>query len=120
MIRITKKKRNPKNEKLLKQLIIKKEKLGDHPLNENIVYKIKHGGKFIAEVHVNLKHNFIDDIFMDPVYQRQGLGTFIYDYIEKDQNIKLKPSEYLSSKGEAFWKTRLRKSLLQTLNNRYD
>ena len=41
---------------------------------------------------------------------RQGIATYLYDYIEKDLDIKLRPSNNLSSDGEEFWKNRLKKN----------
>lgn len=118
MIRIKKKKVNPIDHELLNNITIKKEQLGLHPIDRNIRYKFYLKNEEIAAADVEIYNNIVGDIFMSPKFQRKGLGTFIYDYIESDLGIKLKPSEYLSSKGEAFWKNRSRKQLLSVLKTR--
>lgn len=117
MIKI-KKKSNPTDHELLSNIIVKKEQLGFHSIDKNIRYRFYLKNKEIARADVEIYNNVIGDILMDPKYQRKGLGTFIYNYIESDLDIKLKPSEYLSSKGEAFWKNRSRKQLLSVLKTR--
>ena len=42
-------------------------------------------------------------------YQRKGLASLLYDYIEKDLKIKLKISNSPSKDAKAFWKARLKK-----------
>lgn len=39
-------------------------------------------------------------------YQRKGLATLLYNFIEKDLKIKLKPSSDSSKDAKAFWKNR--------------
>jgi len=41
-------------------------------------------------------------------YRRKGLVSFLYDYIEKDLKIRLKPSSKPSKDAKAFWKNRLK------------
>ena len=48
------------------------------------------------------------DVWVGPNYRRKGLATFIYNKIEKDQKIKLKPSDTLFPDGQEFWKARLK------------
>lgn len=116
MIRI--KRKNPTNYELLKNIRIVKEKLEGHPISEFARFRFYLGKEEIARADVEIDNRIISDILMDPKFQRKGLGTFIYDYVESKLNIKLKPSDYLSSKGEAFWKNRSRKQLLNVLKTR--
>lgn len=48
-------------------------------------------------------------IKIDPFFVRRGLATYLYDYIEKDNNLILSPSDNLLSDGEKFWENRLQK-----------
>jgi hypothetical protein len=49
---------------------------------------------------------YIQTFEIDDEFQRKGVGTFLYNYIEKDRKIKLRPSNNVSSDGKAFWKAR--------------
>lgn len=39
-------------------------------------------------------------------FQRKGLSTLMYDYIEKDLNIILEPDSSQLEPGKLFWKNR--------------
>lgn len=116
-------KRNPRNEKLLKTLKIKKiipDKLTkiDYP-EFNDFYVDKGDIAYLVE---DLNHNNLGfAIYQMPNksirgvsilenYQRQGIASFLYDYIEKDLHIRLRPSSILLSDGEAFWENRMKKN----------
>jgi len=43
---------------------------------------------------------------IDPAYQRQGLGTWMYDEIEKRRGVPFVPDSALSEAGAAFWAKR--------------
>lgn len=62
-----------------------------------------------ADILVNGDYPYLTYVSIDKEYQRKGLGTFIYNYIEKDLKIKLKPSDIQSLEAVAFWKNRLKK-----------
>lgn len=47
-------------------------------------------------------------IQIEKAYQRKGLATLLYDYIEKDLKIKLRASSKPSKDAKAFWKARLK------------
>ncbi len=97
-------KRNPTNEKFLSKILIDKVKF-----NNNIEYDAYFGSKFIAYVIIKQNSNSIYKIeILDTQYRRKGLATFLYNYIEKDLNIKLIPSEKQLPDGKAFWKNRLK------------
>lgn len=103
MIRI---KKNPTDHEFLKQIQIEKFD-NDYFVRYFIWYKniciavfiIYHGDNFIKEVEI-----------FDDKFKHKGLATFMYDYIEKDLKIKLRPSKFQTNDGKAFWQNRLKKS----------
>lgn len=103
MIRITKKK-NPTNKEVLKGIKIQKIPDGHH-----IRYKLFHNDNYIGDVWYDIHRGFVTSVEIDWELQRNGIITYVYDYIEKDQKIKLKPSTQLTDAGKAFWKNRLKK-----------
>lgn len=104
MIRI--KRKNPTDEEFLKKVEIEKLKLGS-----DIVYSltINNFKEEIGLVTYDPKNKIISDINIYPLFRRKGIATFIYDYIEKDQHVKLKSSKQLLPDGEKFWQNRLKK-----------
>lgn len=66
-----------------------------------------------ARVHFNeiddIKNVGNARIQIEKAYQRKGLATLLYDFIEKDLKIKLKPSSSPSKDAKKFWKARLKK-----------
>lgn len=97
MIRI--KKFNPRNQKLIDQLVIEKE---FEPLTNEIFYRATIDGKFVADVIITKGKDYISDIYIDEKYRKNGIGTFLYDYVEKDLNIVLEPSGGRELKGHSF------------------
>lgn len=70
------------------------------------IYKgIKWDDNIIGAALFNKTNNYVEIIRIDENYKRNGLGTFLHDYIEQDQKIVLKPAG-LSPEGELFWKYR--------------
>lgn len=53
--------------------------------------------------------NVVDSTGIDKEYRRKGINTWLYDYIEKDQKIKLIPSNTLMREGMLFWRNRLKR-----------
>ncbi len=107
------KRSNPKNKKLLNELKIERKLKHRQPpvLNEVYAYNIYHNNKQIGYVWVNKTNSLINKVeILDSDYMRQGIATYLYDYIEKDLDIKLRPSNNLSSDGAEFWKNRLIKN----------
>ncbi len=120
MIKITRK--NPKNENLLKTLKIKKiipidfKRIDYTPYDYfytdlgDIVYLVEDLNKNSLGFAIYSKRNeTISSISILKDYQRQGIASFLYDYIEKDLHIRLRPSSILLSDGEAFWENRMKK-----------
>lgn len=104
------KKKNPIDKDFIKNINIKKS-FNDSWEYEygSFIYDIYYNDRFIGSFNIKTNSNYITDAqIYDPIYRRRGLATYIYDYIEKDLNIKLKPSFYLLKDGEAFWKGRLK------------
>lgn len=106
MIRI--KRKNPIDEKFLKKIKIKKQKSPEDP--DDLIYTAFYDNEIVAYVFITPEAKCIDDVNIEDKFQRKGLATFLYDYIENDLNIKLQPSQTLSSSGKAFWQNRLKKS----------
>lgn len=106
MIRVIRRK-NPVNKELLKSLIIKKIEFGDGYLTYEVYLKSDKNnliGKF--ELWDNV--NYLNQAFVKNEFQKQGVATYIYDYIERDLNRKLIPHRSLTLSGKAFWKNRLK------------
>jgi len=97
------KKQNPTDKEFLSKVKIQKV------LNkEYISYEAFYNNKYIAGVDFDPKTKTIWDVWVGPNYRRKGLATFIYNKIEKDQKLKLKPSKTLFPDGQEFWKARLK------------
>lgn len=118
MIRITKKKTNPTDHELLKKLSVIKY-TNDNKYIDDIIYLIYINHKtYIGEAVYSKITNKIELVIVNDSYKRKGIASFIYDYIEKDQNVKLTPSNILLPPGKEFWKNRSRKQLLAVLKTR--
>lgn len=107
------KKNNPTNYKLLKEIKIQKLKITKDNYSSwgdlgQILYRIlDRNRKVLGQARYDPKRKVVDDIAIYEM-KRQGLATYLYDYIESDQKIILRPSETLLDDGEAFWKARLK------------
>lgn len=95
---------NPTNHEFLKQIKISKDN-GE----KFIMYYIEYDGKNIGMACYNKVTEWVGYIDIDEKYQKMGLATYLYDYIESEYNITLRPSRILLGAGEAFWKNRVRK-----------
>jgi hypothetical protein len=73
-----------------------------------IVYKIYFRDNQIGYVEIIKGTNFIEDIVINEEFRRKGLANYLYNYIEKDLKIKLRPSSVQLEDGKAFWKARLK------------
>lgn len=119
MIKVNvRRKRNPTNKKLLaevqiEKLLITRNEYWTWGNPGQLLYRIKIKSvrnigqdRTIGQARYDPKLKVIDDISIDEKYRRQGLATYLYDYIEQDQKVKLKPSDYLLEPGKEFWKAR--------------
>jgi hypothetical protein len=107
------KRKNPTDFEFLKQIVIDKEIFKITDGKDRITsyqYNVYFEGKRIGYAEIVKSQNTVGDIEVLKPYQRKGLTTFLYDYIEKDLKIKLKPSEYLDPDGKKFWESRLKSS----------
>lgn len=113
------KKKNPTNKEFLKTIFIEKNYDNSNHTVEYYVFKKNnnltdfdrkyHARIFsIANAFYDTEDKWVYDLIVKPSYQRKGLATYLYDYIEQDNNVKLKPSNYLLDDGKAFWKNRLK------------
>lgn len=102
MKKLTRKK-NPKDYDLLKQLVVKRNNGVGYLLYITYLSKLE-----IAKLHFNKNKNYVYNIEVKEEFRRKGVADFLYNYIEKDLDIKLKPSSFLLSDGKAFWEHRLK------------
>ncbi len=115
MIRI---KRNPTDHELLKKLSVVKY-TNDNKYVDDVIYLIYINNKtYIGEAVYSKTTNKIELVIVNYSYHRKGIASFVYDYVEKDQNVKLTPSNVLLPPGQEFWKNRSRKQLLSILKTR--
>ncbi len=107
MIKIRKLK-NPRDENFLNQIKIYKSinflDNGVWQIDYNVYFK----NKIIGFATIFSNRNFIREMQVEKKYQRKGVMSYLYDYIEKDRNIKLIPSENLLKDGRLFWKNRIK------------
>lgn len=120
MIKVNvRRKRNPTDKEFLKTIFVDKDYDNLHHTVEYFIYRNEDNSKrdrfgtiprafAIASAYYDTKDKWVYDVSVNPSYQRKGLATYLYNYIEQDQKIKLKPSDYLLEPGKAFWKNRLK------------
>ena len=115
------KKSNPRDEEFLKTIFIKTECKRLYNTIEYYIYRNEdslkrdrfgklHRDFAIAHAYYDIKDKWIYDLYVNPNYQRKGLASYLYDYIEQDNNIKLRPSDSLDPDGKKFWENRLKKN----------
>lgn len=105
--KIRSKRKNPKDEDLLNQVTIKKSY---DPIYKNLIsYKAFLFNEPIGSLHFNISDQ-TQTVFVKEEYRRKGISTILYNYVEKDQGIKLKPSKNLSPWGKVFWENRVKKN----------
>ncbi len=100
------KKKNPTDKELLKKIKIKKI-IRQHYCYYYIFLNNQKIGE--ASVPIKYEYSYINIIEIDEKFRRKGLAIFLYNYIEKDLQVKLKPSEDLELNGAKFWENRLKK-----------
>ena len=108
MIRIKSiKRRNPTDNELLNKIRI--EKSIDSRWGV-IDYKVFLNNIQIAWMQFDPVDNTVFDSEVNSEFRRKGIATYVYDFIEKDLGIKVKPNKTQLDDGVAFWKNRLKKS----------
>ena len=120
MIKVnTRTKKNPTDKEFLKTIFVDKDYDNLYHTVEYFIYRNEDNSKrdrfgtiprafAIASAYYDTKDKWVYDVSVNPSYQRKGLATYLYNYIEEDQKVKLKPSNYLLDPGKAFWKNRLK------------
>lgn len=122
MIRIIKnsssKLKNPTDKDFLCQIRIEKFDNGVF-----IRYEVIYNGEEIAIFILHKGKDYIEDseIFSNE-FKRRGLASYVYDYIEKDLKIRLKPSKSQTLDGKLFWEHRASKKApkISKINNPTD
>lgn len=107
---IKRKRKNPRDNELLENITFEKIFAGN-----NIQYIIKAFNKNIGYAIYNISDEVVMNIVIKPEFQKRGVGTYLYDFIEQDQNIILKPSNTvqggkLLAGGQKLWEKRLKKN----------
>ena len=107
------KKKNPRNDYLLSDLEIRKsisyEIMNDPHILYSIYYRYDGKNNLIGKFYIKLGSNSAHmEVHKD--FRRQGIASYVYDYIERDLNIKLKPNSNQLEDGKEFWKARLKKN----------
>lgn len=116
MIRVIKnsssKLKNPTDKDFLRQIRIEKFDNGVF-----IRYEVIYNGEEIAIFILHKGKDYIEDseIFSNE-FKRRGLATYVYDYIEKNLKIRLKPSKAQTLDGKLFWQHRASKKVSKIKN----
>jgi hypothetical protein len=95
--------KNPTDDELIKKINIKRIKKGD-----KIIYNVYLGNSEIGYVEIYKGDDFVDLANVSPSFRRKGVATYVYDYIENDLGIKLRPSDLQLQSHADFWKNRLK------------
>lgn len=103
---------NPDDLSLLKSIKITKEIDYDYD-TDLIVYTIWFRNKEIGYAYIFVGADSILKIDINYDFKRKGLATYLYNYIEKDLNLKLKPSVRQSFEGKQLWAGQKEKSRLK-------
>lgn len=98
---------NPKDLKLLNSLTIQRHPYYEYGKKFWEYSIIGPGFELIGKVLIQPGNNYIYDIGIKSQFQKRGVGSFVYDYIEKDLGIRLEPSPELLGPGEKFWERRI-------------
>lgn len=94
--------KNPTDNKLLNQIKIKKSELGDG----YIIYEVYLNDSLIGKFELWNDVNYINRAWVKDNFQKRGVASYVYDYIENDLNKKLIPHKSLTTAGKLFWKNR--------------
>lgn len=71
------------------------------------IYTVHHQGNKIATAKLSGQDHYVSDVDVRPDFQRKGITSKLYDFIEKHSGKKLKPSPmYQTGAGKALWKRR--------------
>jgi len=103
MAKRIKPRQNPTDDDLIKKINIKRTKIGD-----KIIYNVYLGSSEIGYVEIYKGDDFVDLANISPSFRRKGVATYVYDYIENDLGVKLKPSDRQLQSHADFWKNRLK------------
>jgi GNAT superfamily N-acetyltransferase len=60
-------------------------------------------GGHVAGATLRKDKPVISSVMVRPEYRRQGVATKLYNHIEKEHNIKLRPNDALTDDGKKFW-----------------
>jgi ribosomal protein S18 acetylase RimI-like enzyme len=63
-------------------------------------------GYSLVKLHASRSRGHIVAVAVPSEFQRKGIATAMYEYIEKSLKIELEPSKAQSREGKALWRTR--------------
>ena len=106
------KRSNPTDLSLLKSIKITKEIDYDYD-TDLIVYTIWFRGNEIGHAWIFVGATSTLEVKINYEFQRKGLATYLYNYIEKDLNLKLKPSNDQTYYGKQLWASQKEKARLK-------
>lgn len=77
-------------------------------LDQKPIYRVFAGTEKIGYAKLSSDGRSVMDVYITPLWQRQGIASALYDFIERDRAITLRPSPMSQSvAGKAFWTSRL-------------
>lgn len=97
------------------EYVVQREDYKDSDGKDRIRYEVRPKGKapgtwVIAGAIMSAKKpKQAMSVHVDHKYQRKGIATALYNYIEKDLGFELEPNWALTDDGEAFWNSRKKK-----------
>lgn len=78
---------------------------------------IRNTSNILAVAIYNTDQHFVEYIRTNKNYKRKGLASYLYNHIEKDQKVKLKPSNSLEPDGQKFWENRMKRNPIKRKRN---
>lgn len=73
------------------------------------------GAWTIASVTLRKDQNAASSVYVDGNYQRKGIASALYDYVEKSLGITMHPNAATTEDGTAFWKARKQRHAIAKL-----
>lgn len=73
-----------------------------------VLYEIRTNGNVrVGSAQYSPGNTSLDGCGIITKWQRRGIASALYDLIQEEQNIELRPSNHCTTMGKAFWKARL-------------
>lgn len=76
-------------------------------LDQHPIYRVFAGTEKVGYAKLSGDGRSVMDVVIAPAWQRQGIASALYDVIEQDRGLTLRPSPMSQSDaGKAFWRKR--------------